>query len=87
MESNLIIDLIGWAGVIMLLLAYGLVSARKLEGDSIVYQVLNLAGSAVLIINSFYYGAFPSVGVNIAWVGIAVFTLARKANPSRSPTR
>jgi hypothetical protein len=31
-----------------------------------------------LIINSFHYRAFPSVGVNMVWVGIAAFTMARK---------
>jgi len=84
MEKNLIIDILGWIGVVTLLLAYGLVSLRKLEGDSLVYQLLNLAGSALLILNSFYYGALPSVGVNLAWIGVAIFTLARKWRRSAS---
>ncbi len=78
MGNNLIIDIIGWSGVAALLVAYGLVSTKKLEGDSFLYQLLNLVGSILLIINSFFYGAFPSVGVNIAWVGIAIFALTRR---------
>jgi hypothetical protein len=78
MGNSLTIDVFGWSGVAALLIAYGLVSTKKLEGDSTIYQLLNLAGSALLIINSFYYGAYPSVGVNIAWVGIAVFALTRR---------
>jgi len=78
MSKNLLIDVVGWLGVACLLIAYGLVSTRKLEGDSSTYQVMNLVGSALLIINSTYYGAFPSVGVNVAWIGIAFFTLVRK---------
>jgi hypothetical protein len=78
MGNSLTIDVFGWSGVAALLIAYGLVSTKKLEGDSPIYQLLNLAGSALLIINSFYYGAYPSVGVNIAWVGIAVFALTRR---------
>jgi len=77
MDSNLLVDVIGWAGAAELLLAYVLVSARKTEGDSTIYQLLNLTGAAALIVNSFYYGAYPSVGVNILWIGIAVYTLAR----------
>jgi hypothetical protein len=78
MGSNLIIDVIGWSGVAALLIAYGLVSTKKVEGDSTIYQLLNLAGSILLIVNSFFYGAFPSVGVNIAWIGIAIFALTRR---------
>ncbi len=77
MSSSLWIDVIGWIGVISLLLAYALVSASKVQGDSIVYQLMNLVGSALLIVNSFHYKAFPSVGVNIVWIGIAAYTMAR----------
>lgn len=62
----------------MLLIAYGLVSAKKVEGDSWGYQSMNLAGGALLILNSGYYGAYPSVGVNLVWIGVAAFTLLRK---------
>ena len=64
-------------GVCALLVAYGLVSTRRIEGDSVAYQLLNLAGAALLIVNSFYYGALPSVGINLVWIGIAVYTLVR----------
>ena len=78
MGKNLFIDIFGWGGVAVLLIAYGLISTKKVEGDSFVYQFLNLAGSALLIANSFYYGAYPSVGVNLAWIGIAVAALTRR---------
>jgi len=76
MEHNLLVDVIGWLGAVALLAAYGLVSAKKLEGNSIQYQVLNLLGGGFLIVNSFYYGAYPSVGVNVVWIAIAILTLA-----------
>lgn len=76
MNSNLI-DIIGWVGVASLLLAYALVSMRKVQGDSMTYQFLNMLGSALLIVNSFHYKAFPSVGVNIAWIGIAIYSMIR----------
>jgi hypothetical protein len=75
MEHNLLIDIIGWVGAVALLAAYGLVSARRLEGNSIRYQLLNLLGGGFLIVNSFYYGAYPSVGVNVVWIAIAILTL------------
>ncbi|MEW5873104.1 MAG: hypothetical protein AB1894_27845 [Chloroflexota bacterium] len=85
MYTRVLIDILGWAGVALLLLAYGLVSMRKLPGDSNLYQALNLAGGAMLIANSFYFGAIPSVVVNLFWIAIAVFTLARKRRPQPTP--
>ncbi len=77
MSYDLLSDIAGWIGAALLLGAYALVSTRKLDGDSVSYQLLNLLGSALLIINSFYYGAYPSVGVNVVWIGIAVFSITR----------
>jgi len=77
-NGNILIDIVGWAGAVALLGAYALVSTRRLEGDALSYQLLNLAGGGLLIANSFYYGAFPSVGVNVVWIGIAVFAMVRK---------
>lgn len=76
--NTILIDISGWLGVVLYLVAYALVSTRKLEGDSIVYQVMNLLGGILLVANSFYYRAMPSVGVNMAWIGIAIFALAGK---------
>jgi hypothetical protein len=78
MNQNVLIDLIGWTGAASLLAAYALVSTRRLAGDAVAYQFLNLTGGAFLIVNSSYYGAFPSVGVNLFWIGIAVFALVRR---------
>ncbi len=82
MPRHLWVDIAGWAGVLALLAAYFLVSTRRLEGDSPLYQALNALGSLLLIVNSAYYGAFPSVGINVAWIGIALYALGRKARQS-----
>ncbi|MCR4395641.1 MAG: hypothetical protein NUW07_02785 [Candidatus Saccharicenans sp.] len=75
MNHNLLVNLAGWLGALMLLLAYTLVSSRKLAGDSLTYQLLNLAGSSCLLWNAFHFGAYPSVGVNSIWIVIALFTI------------
>jgi hypothetical protein len=74
-KINIMIDIIGWIGAASLLVAYALVSTRRLTGDSTIYQLLNVGGSVLLIINSFFYGAYPSVGINIAWIAIAFSAL------------
>jgi hypothetical protein len=75
--TDLLSDIIGYLGVLELLVAYALVSTKKIEGDSAVYQLLNLVGSASLIVNSLVNEAYPSVVVNIFWIGIAAFALIR----------
>ena len=77
-KTNTLIDIVGWVGAIALLLAYTFISSRRMEGDSASYQLLNLGGSAFLMVNSFFYGAYPSSIVNIVWIIIAVFTMVRK---------
>ena len=85
MEHSLIVDILGWAGAAMLLSGYGLVSLKKLEGDSVHYQLLNLAGGALLIVNTLYYGSYPSSGVNIVWSLIAILSLSRRLWGGKRP--
>ena len=83
----LLINILGWTGDALLLLAYALVSSKRCAGDSALYQSLNILGALLLIINSFYFSAYPSVGVNVAWVGIAVFTLVKTARKQKTPAQ
>jgi len=70
-----LIDIIGWIGAVALLAAYALISAERVKAQSWLYQGLNLAGAAGLIVNSTYYGAYPSTFVNVIWTGIAIAAL------------
>jgi hypothetical protein len=71
------INLLGWIGAAALLSAYWLVSTRKVPGNSGMYQGMNLLGATLVLMNSLYYGAYPSVGVNAAWIAIGACTLAK----------
>lgn len=71
-------DILGWVGTTLYLIAYGLVSAKRVEGDSWVYQGLNIVAGTLLIIYTLFVKAYPSTGLNVAWVGIALFTLGHK---------
>ncbi|MGB9835145.1 MAG: CBU_0592 family membrane protein [Candidatus Saccharicenans sp.] len=77
MKADFLVNVAGWTGALLLLLAYLLVSSRKLAGDSLIYQLLNLAGSLFLLLNAYHFGALPSVGVNSVWIGIALFTIIK----------
>ncbi|MCZ6452199.1 MAG: hypothetical protein O6918_15225 [Deltaproteobacteria bacterium] len=76
-HNSLLIDILGWIGAIGLLAAYVLISAKKVEGDSTSYQLLNLVGSFFLILNTLYYGAYPSSFLNLFWIAVALYALRK----------
>ena len=78
MNSQLWFDLIGWVGAVALLIAYAMVSHKKLEGDSATYQLLNISGSVLLAANTIFYGSYPSTFVNLIWAGIAVVAIVTR---------
>lgn len=64
---QIFIDVIGWAGMGALLLAYGLLTMRRFDSASWQYQLLNLLGAVGLMANTAYYEAWPSVALNAFW--------------------
>ena len=84
---TLFIEIVGWIGAILVLGAYGLLSAGRLPSSSLTYQLMNLFGSMGLATNGFWNGAFPSVGLNIIWMGIAVFALFKLAKTRSTAER
>ena len=78
MSTKLLIDILGWTGSILYLLAYALVSAKKTEGDSVVYQGMNILAGLLLVVYTLSLGAFATTGLNAVWVVIGLLTLGRK---------
>lgn len=81
------IDLAGWVGSAMLISAYWQNSSGKLEAISVKYQLFNLIGSLLLVINTFHYGAYPSGVVNIIWVGIGTRFLFKRLRRTETMNR
>jgi hypothetical protein len=82
MNNYIWFDAIGWVGAAALLVAYAMVSHKKMEGDSATYQLLNISGSLLLAANTIFYGSYPSTFVNLIWAGIAVFAIAARRRVS-----
>lgn len=83
-----LVETIGWIGSILLIGAFLLNSMDKIPTQSTLYQLMNLIGGIMLILNSFYYGALPSSFLNLIWSGIAIFYLAiiLRKNQKTRPT-
>jgi phosphatidylserine synthase len=78
MNINIIIETLGWVGTVMYLIAYALVSLKKTEGDSVLYQGMNIFAGVLLVIYSLYLKAYATTGLNAVWALIGLFTLGRK---------
>jgi hypothetical protein len=73
----ILINVVGWIGMALLIGAYALVTAGKLHGPGLTFQLMNLFGGGFLMVNSAYYGAWPSAALNLVWVGIGLVGLTR----------
>ncbi len=85
--GTIIVELLGWAGVLLYVIAYYCVSTGRFTGQSRIYQFLNLIGAFGVAANAFYYGAYPSAIVNVIWFAIAAATLLHvlRASDDRDP--
>jgi hypothetical protein len=71
------INLLGWLGMALLISAYALVTASRLHATGLVFQLMNLFGGGFLMVNSAWYGAWPSAGLNLVWVCVGTVGLVR----------
>ncbi len=74
----MIIDIIGWVGSALVVLAYALNMYKKLAADTLAYYLLNITGSVCLIANTMYHRAIPSTAVNVVWVLLALVAMFKK---------
>jgi len=78
MSAKFIVETLGWVGTITYLIAYALVSFKKTEGDSVLYQCMNIFAGILLVIYSLYLKAYATTGLNAVWAIIGLYTLGRK---------
>jgi hypothetical protein len=76
-EGSLLVEAIGWAAALLILAAYGLLTAGKLTARSPAYQWMNVLGAAGFIVNSGINGAIPSAALNVVWMAIGAVALWR----------
>jgi hypothetical protein len=83
----LFVEIVGWAGALLILAAYLLLSMGRLTGQSALYQGMNVAGAAGFVVNGWWHGAVPSATLNIVWAligGWALWRIARRRGSSTS---
>jgi hypothetical protein len=78
MSLKLLVNILGWIGSVLYLLAYALVSIKKTEGDSWLYQGLNIIAATLVVIYTISLEAYATASLNLVWIAIGLYTLGRK---------
>jgi cell shape-determining protein MreD len=74
---SILVEVAGWIGAVLILLAYLLVTMGRLTGKSAAFQWMNLVGAAGFTINGWWHRAIPSAALNVIWMLIAAVALGR----------
>ena len=74
---EILINISGWVGTVLIVIAYYLVSANKIPVTDKNYQWLNLVGSVLLGVNVLYRQAWPAFALEVVWGVIAIMALAK----------
>lgn len=71
-------DWAGYVGVLLILLAYLLLQARKLHGNGLAYQLMNTFGAFGVLL-SLVFGQFnlSAFLLEVAWIAIGIYGIAR----------
>lgn len=67
-------DILGWMGMILILLSYILLSANKI-GNGMLYQILNLVAAILMAIGLLPTKAWFSFTLEIVWAIIAIISI------------
>lgn len=70
-------EIIGWIGTDLIVLAYFLVSNKKVSSTGATYQLMNLFGALGVGANVLVQKAWPSVALQAIWFLIAMIALVR----------
>ena len=75
-EIKMIYDIMGWLGMILVLVAYILLSLNKIN-NGIIYQILNLLAGILMAIGLLPKNAWFSFTLQIIWAFIALIAIIK----------
>ncbi len=75
--KNKVTEILGWYGVIAIILAYALLSLEIFTSNSLWYQGLNLTGAIGIIIDALDDKNTQPAVLNIVWAVIALVAIVK----------
>ena len=80
LTNQLLLQLVGVAGFIFYLLAYGLLQVGRTSGRSYSYVLLNLLAASLVLISLIHQFNLASLLIQISWIVISIVGLTRIRN-------
>ena len=81
--NELFFDIIGWVGMILVLIAYILLSTNKLK-NGYTYQILNFLAALLMAIGLFPKNAWFSFTLQVVWGLVAIIAIIKlKIHPKK----
>ena len=75
----MIFDILGWIGMILVLVAYGLLSSGKIKNGKL-YQTINIAGAICMAIGVYPKNAWFSFALQVVWAIIGIIAIIKLSN-------
>ncbi len=70
-------DILGTAGVVLIVFTYVLLQIEKIRSDQLAYSVLNAVGAAMILVSLYYSFNFPAFVVEFFWLMISLFGIGK----------
>ena len=69
---------VGWIGMILFLVAYYLVSSKKLDSSGVAYNVMNILGAATIAYSLIPVQAWPTIALESCFMVIGAQAIYKK---------
>ena len=79
-------DLVGLGGTLAILVAFFLLQAGRIAGDSLRYQLLNLFGAAGVLVSLWGTFNLSVFLLELAWVAVSLYGIVRSLRRRRDKT-
>lgn len=70
-------DTVGVIGVILVLIAFFLLSTNKMNSQSLSYQLYNLIGASLILFSLMFHFNLASVLIEVSWITISLIGIFR----------
>lgn len=70
-------NIIGYIGVALVLYAYYLSQAGKVNAHSYFYALINIIAALCLLVSLYYHPNRPSIVIEVVWLMLSIYGLVR----------
>lgn len=76
-DMEILLNILGWFGVGLIILAYALVSWKKLAPTDKTYQLMNLVGSIAYGVYVYWLQAWAAAALQLVWAAITIAAITK----------